>query len=318
MRWRSFHNGFPLALCVALACLLTTACGTGIELTEHVGEKDVRKAIEHAGANQSRVTLKAFVDSVPAWHQGKLFRVVDNQARLLFARSRDFDIDTVPLAGHTLSFQGYDTGDIYDNRNTVNLIFKDIDGGKTYVYRTGKTIDEFSSGFSIPMLVDMDMVNHIARQVAGNDYYIRTPIWYDRQSEQMRDGRHFIKVHIDSVLPGNAVMPLRVLFTTIDNNERAMVWVSDNVSTMRGRDFDALFDAVDPHLFYTTISDDNWERITRAQVVEGMTKEECRLALGNPKHINESADQSGLREYWYYDGGAYLFFVNGLLRQFRK
>ena len=318
MCWRSFHNRLPLALCVAVACLLTTACGTGIEVTEHVGEKDVRKAIEQAGANQSRVTLNAFVDSVPAWHQGKLFRVVDNQARLLFARSRDFDIDTVQLAGHTLSFQGYDTGDIYDNRNSVNLIFKDTDGGKTYVYRTGKTIDEFSPSFSIPMLVDMDMVNHIARQVVGNDYYIRTPIWYDRQSEQMRDGRHFIKVHIDSLLPGNAVMPLRVLFTTIDNNERAMVWVSDNASTMRGRDFDALFDAVDPHLFYTTISDENWERITRAQVVEGMTKEECRLALGNPKHINESADQSGLREYWYYDGGAYLFFVNGVLRQFRK
>lgn len=318
MCWRSFHNHLPLALCVAVACLLTTACGTGIEVTEHVGEKDVRKAIEHAEANQSRVTLNAFVDSVPAWHQGKLFRVVDNQARLLFARSQDFDIDTVQLAGHTLSFQGYDTGDIYDNRNTVNLIFNDTDGGKTYVYRTGKTIDEFSSSFSIPMLVDMDMVNHIARQVAGNDYYIRTPIWYDRHSEQMRDGRHFIKVHIDSVLPGNAVMPLRVLFTTIDNNERAMVWVSDNVSTMRGRDFDALFDAVDPHSFYATISDDNWERITRAQVVEGMTKEECRLALGNPKHINEIAEQSGLLEYWYYDGGAYLFFVNGLLQRFRK
>lgn len=94
MCWRSFHNRLPLALCVAVACLLTTACGTGIEVTEHVGEKDVRKAIEQAGANQSRVTLNAFVDSVPAWHQGKLFRVVDNQARLLFARSRDFDIDT--------------------------------------------------------------------------------------------------------------------------------------------------------------------------------------------------------------------------------
>ena len=318
MCWRSFYNHLPLAFCVAVACLLATACGTGIEVTEHVGEKDVRKAIEHAGANQSRVTLDAFVDSVPAWRQGKLFRVVDNQVRLLFARSQDFDIDTVQLAGHTLSFQGYDTGDIYDNRNSVNLIFKDTDGGKTYVYRTGKTIDEFSSGFSIPMLVDLDMVKYIARQVVGNDYYIRTPIWYDRQSEQMRDGRHFIKVHIDSLLPGNAVMPLRVLFTTIDSNERAMVWLSGNASTMRGRDFDALFDAVDPHSFYTTITNENWERITRAQVVEGMTKEECRLAMGNPKHINESADQSGLREYWYYDGGAYLFFVNGLLRQFRK
>ena len=298
-------------------CAVMAACGTGIEMTEHVGDKDVKKVLEQTVANQSQITLDAYVDSVPAWRQGKLFRVADNQARLLFARSHDYDIDTVDLVGKTLTYDGYDTGGIYDNRRTVNLLFKD-NTGNTYVYRTGKTIDEFRSGFSIPMLIDMDMVNHIGRQVIGKDYYIRTPIWYDRQSEQMRDGRHFIKVHIDSVLPGNAIMPLRVLFTTADTHEKAMVWMSDNASTMHGRDFDALFAVADPHLSYPTISDGNWERITRAQVVEGMTKEECRLALGSPKHINENPDQSGMREYWYYDGGAFLFFVNGLLWQFRR
>ena len=299
---------------MCVLCIVMAACGTGIEVTEHVGDKDVKKVFEQTVTNQSQVTLDAYVDSVPAWRQGKLFWVADNQARLLFARSHDYDIDTVDLAGKTLTYDGYDTGGIYDNRRTVNLLFKD-NQGNTYVYRTGKTIDEFRSGFSIPMLIDMDMVNHIGRQVIGKDYYIRTPIWYDSQSEQMRDGRHFIKVHIDSVMPGNAVMPLRVLFTTADTNEKAMVWMSDNASTMHGRDFDA---TADPHLSYPTISDANWERITRAQVVEGMTKEECRLALGSPKHINENPDQSGMREYWYYDGGAFLFFVDGLLRQFRR
>ena len=302
---------------MCVLCAVMAACGTGIEVTEHVGDKDVKKVLEQTVSNQSQVTLDAYVDSVPAWRQGKLFRVADNQARLLFARSHDYDIDTVDLVGKTLTYDGYDTGGIYDNRRTVNLLFKD-NTGNTYVYRTGKTIDEFRSGFSIPMLIDMDMVNHIGRQVIGKDYYIRTPIWYDRQSEQMRDGRHFIKVHIDSVLPGNAIMPLRALFTTADTHEKAMVWMSDNASTMHGRDFDALFAAADPHLSYPTISDANWERITRAQVVEGMTKEECRLALGSPKRINENPDQSGMREYWYYDGGAFLFFVNGLLWQFRR
>ena len=221
---------------MCVLCIVMAACGTGIEVTEHVGDKDVKKVFEQTVTNQSQVTLDAYVDSVPAWRQGKLFWVADNQARLLFARSHDYDIDTVDLAGKTLTYDGYDTGGIYDNRRTVNLLFKD-NQGNTYVYRTGKTIDEFRSGFSIPMLIDMDMVNHIGRQVIGKDYYIRTPIWYDSQSEQMRDGRHFIKVHIDSVMPGNAVMPLRVLFTTADTNEKAMVWMSDNASTMHGRDF---------------------------------------------------------------------------------
>ena len=48
-----------------------------------------------------------------------------------------------------------------------------------------------------------------------------------------------------------------------------------------------------------------------------MTKEECRLAMGSPKNLTQLPDQSGLREYWYYDGGRYLFFVDGLLKEFR-
>ena len=104
----------------------------------------------------------------------------------------------------------------------------------------------------------------------------------------------------------------------LDTREQAMVWISDNVSTMHGRDFDALFSASDPRASYPAITDANWERITRGQVAEGMTKHECQLALGSPKRINERPDQAGMREYWYYDGGAYLYFVDGLLSQFRK
>jgi len=152
----------------------------------------------------------------------------------------------------------------------------------------------------------------------GREFYIRTPIWYNRATEEMLDGRHFIKVRIDSVLPGNAVLPLRVWFTTADTSERAMVWMSNNASTMHGRDFDALFTSADPRASFPAITDANWQRITCGQVVEGMTKEECRLALGSPKRINERPDQAGMREYWYYDGGTYLYFVDGLLSQFRK
>ena len=74
----------------------------------------------------------------------------------------------------------------------------------------------------------------------------------------------------------------------------------------------------DPHLNNPDISDVNWERITRGEVVEGMTKAECSLAIGPPVRINEIPDQRGMREYWYYDGGSYLYFVDGLLKQFRR
>ncbi len=297
--------------------LLAVSCGTGIEVTEHVTDKDVRKAIGQMENHQRVVTLDSFTDSVPAWRSGKRFWVADNQVRQLFSISNDYNLDTVNLAGHVLEYVGYDTGGLYDNRLTVNLKFRDSEDGKTFIYRTGKTIDEFKPGFSIPMLIDLDLVDHIARQVVNKDYYIRTPIWYDRQNGQMTDGRHFIKVHIDSVQPGNAVLPMRLLFTTCDTGEKAMVWMSDNASTMHGRDFDAMFVASDPRLAYPSITDANWGRIINGQVIVGMTKEECRLALGAPMRINQGHDPGGVREYWYYDGGAYLFFVDGLLNNYR-
>ena len=302
----------------AVCCVLLLSCGTGIEVTERVTDKDVSRVIDEVDSRQAPVTLSSYVDSLPAWQPGKRFWVADNQVRLLFAHSQNDVTDTVNLAGRMFRYVGYETGSIYDNRNTVNIIFKDAESGKTYVYRTDKTINEFRPGFSIPMLIDMDMVDHIAQQVAGKEYYIKTPIWYDRRTEQMRDGRHFIKVHIDSVKAGNAVMPLRVLFTAAEGGERAMVWMSVNGSAMRGRDFDALFTARDPHVGYPLIGDANWSHITRGEVVTGMTKDECRLALGSPNRINENPDQGGMREYWYYDGGCYLYFVDGLLNQWRR
>ena len=299
-------------------CVIMASCGTGIEVTEHVSDKDVQKVINQDNNHQKLVTLDPYVDSVPSWRTGKRFWVADDQVKLLFVHSQDYNLDTVRLAGRIIEYAGYDIGDIYDNRNTLNLKFSDSQTGLTYRYRSGKTLSEFNPLFSIPMLIDMDLVHHVARQIEGKDYYIRTPIWFNSQTEKMMDGRHFIQVHIDSVLPGNAVMPLRVLFTTADTHEHAMVWMSDNASTMHGRDFDAMFVANDPRQSYPDISDANWDRITRQQIIEGMTKTECRLALGNPKRINENPNQSGMREYWYYEGGSYLYFADGILQQFRR
>lgn len=316
-RFDVYGNKLLTLLLVAACCILCTACGTGIEVTEHVTDKDVQKAIADNQKNPSaNVSLKAYVDSLPAWRVGeKRFWVADNQVALLFDGGGK---DLAPLNGHVMVYDGYDTGSIYDNRQTINIKFLDSETGDTLVYRTGKTLQEFGSGFSIPMLIDLDMVRHVAGQIEGRDFYIRTPIWYDRENEQMINGRHFIQVHIDKVEPGNAVMPLRVHFTANDTRQKAMVWMSGYSSSMPGRDFDGLFDVNDPHSLYPAISAKNWELITRGQVVEGMTKEECRLALGAPRRINQNPDQSGMREYWYYDGGSYLYFVDGLLSQYRR
>lgn len=308
-----------LAVATGIMCLLLSACGTGIEVTERVTDKDVKRVMDQTDGGSTTVTLTPFEDPMPQWQSGKRFWVADDQVRELLVSDPRYDLDTVHLAGHVLQFKSsVNTGFYSENDSRVDIRFEDPSTGFDYVYRLGLPRDAARPYVTLPMLIDLDMVGHVARQVQGKDFFIRTPIWYDCQSEQMMNGRHFIKVHIDSVLPGNAVLPLRVLFTAVDTGERAMVWMTDNASTMHGRDFDAMFVAEDPHQAHLSISDANWERITRGQVVEGMTKEECRLALGSPRRINENPDQGGMREYWYYDGGSYLYFVDGLLNQFRR
>ena len=316
---RSVRDILPSIAVSAMFCLLMASCGTGIEVTEHVTDKDVQRVMDKIDTRQPAVTLEAYIDSLPAWKVGKRFWVADDRVTQMLADTDGYDKDTLHLAGHVLTYQGASKSGLFlngDNRR-LYIDFEDEETGSYLHYRV-KAPEASHAISSLPMLIDLDMVDHVARQLVGKEFYVRTPIWYDTQTEQMMDGRHFIKVRIDSVLPGNAVLPLRVLCTTADTREQAMVWMNDNLSTMLGRDFDAMFSVANPHESYPTITDANWERITRGQVVEGMTKEECRLALGSPKGISERPDQAGMREYWYYDGGAYLYFVDGLLSQFRK
>lgn len=296
-----------------LLCVATTSCFTGVESTPRVTARDVERALSSKHEPQSSL-LNLVPDSVPAWQEGKQFYVCDDQARMLMSRSASYDIDTLHLGHRMVTYAGYSTGDLLDNRPSINLRF--ASGRDTLLYRTGKTMQQFSPSFSIPLFIDMDLVAQAHRQLAGRELYIMSPIWYDRSSEQMLTGRHYVRVRIDSVQPGNKVLPLRVLFTALDGGEHAMVWVATD-HTMRDRGIDALFVERDPRADHRDISDATWRLIINGKVAEDMTKQECRLALGSPKRITPIHDQSGLREYWYYDGGAYLFFVDGLLKRYR-
>ena len=321
--WRDFRYisvKYGYAFAAALLTVLAVACGTGIEVTDHVTDKDVQRVVEQIESRQESITLEPYLDSVSAWIPGKRFWVADDQVKELLEVSSAYDKDTLRLAGRILLYSGWWASGVYLDDYNDRRLYLDLDDSQTgerYTYRAGKEVEARRPGFTFPMLIDMEMVEHYARQIVDRDFYIKTPIWYDRSTEKMIDGRHLIKVHIDSVLPGNAVFPLRVLFTS-DTGDRAMVWISDNTSSMLGRDFDSMFSLTDPHLSYPTITDATWDLITRSQVVEGMTKEECRLSLGKPKSTNERPDHSGMKEYWYYDGGSYLYFVDGLLNQFRR
>lgn len=303
---------------LVLVCMtfFLDSCFTGVESTKKITDKDVQRAVQQIDKGSRESSLEAFADSISSWREGKGFWCVDNQARLIFKPSADYDIDTINLQGEMLTYAGFGTHRQLDNAEVVDIYLNC--GQHRLVYPTGKTMQDVNrASYSIPFLVDDDMLRSIAQQLKNKTVYIKTSIWRDLESGNLVTGRKFVPVEILDVKPGDKVYPIRIDFRTVGNGDEAFVWMKIPGTYGAGRDFDSLFSMTDVRKQYPDISPPIWDNIVNGKVVEGMTKEECRLSLGSPVNVRQLPDQSGLREYWYYDGGRYLFFVDGLLKEFR-
>ena len=73
-----------------------------------------------------------------------------------------------------------------------------------------------------------------------------------------------------------------------------------------------------PTTSYPAISDENWALIQKGKIRLGMTKEECRLSLGNPTSTDSGHDYSSTIDIWKYEDGTFLRFQDGLLIDLMK
>lgn len=311
------RNVLPLYRLVvaALVALALESCFTGVESTSKITDKDVKQAFEQLERSKRTATLNVLVDSLPAWKQGKTFWVVDRQANMIFSPSPHFVIDSLELLGKPIVYQGYSTRRQIDNTEVVDLKFRF--NNHELVYPTGRHLDDIShQGYTLPFLVDGDMINEFERQLLGKTVYIKTSTWYSL-NEEIIEGRKFVPVVITAIKPGNRIYDLRVEFKATDDGSLAMLWMTGKSSAIAGRDFDSQFSLTDVRSLYPSISPETWQLVTKGKVAQGMTKDECRLSLGAPGNVVQRPDQAGLREYWYYDGGRYLFFVDGILKEYR-
>lgn len=103
---RSVRDILPSIAVGAMFCLLVASCGTGIEVTEHVTDKDVQRVMDKIDTHQPAVTLEAYTDSLPAWKVGKRFWVADDRVTQMLADTDGYDKDTLHLAGHVLTYSG--------------------------------------------------------------------------------------------------------------------------------------------------------------------------------------------------------------------
>lgn len=313
-------DGLLTGAVMLVALLGTSACFTGVESTPRIGLSDVRKQ-QAATVTDEQKFLDGLVPLPPsAWKPGHRLRVTDDKIGLaLTARSAPAD----NLAGRDLYFEHYEPAVSLTGTDAIEFVFAaDSLGSKDrYFYRIAVPVSEIDtlSAMQVPFTIDMELVAKVDSMMRGNTYYVRTPLWYaaDAPHESAHGLRH-IAVVIDSVVAGDANYPLSVLFSQPGHPQnRAMVYMTVGKSKASTRNFDVLFSFRDPRQVYQAIKDDVWALIIHSRVKEGMTREECRLALGSPTTVQRIPTYGGMREVWQYSDGVFLHFDDGLLSRYR-
>lgn len=296
------------ALFVLALSSVLTGCFTGVESTPKITSKDVKKrhAVE---SEEARYTVSLMPEAPADWQQGKTFVVTDG--RISFALVPvETSMNLTP--GDVLTFLGRQ--EVASVTDVADTDFDFINQrGDTLHYRVNAPWKELEKreNLEIPFTIEMSLVARADSLLAGNDYWITTPVWFNEDGENIV-GRQLVKVHIDSVTPGNTVYPLSVNF----KDERGLhyrVFMSVGKGARATRNFETLFSLTDPRVKYKDISPEIWDYITRCAVCKDMTREECRLAVGNPTEVFHGH----YMERWNYDNGRYLIFDDDHLRQFR-
>ena len=310
----------PSATCpkyIALLCcllpLLLSSCFTGVESTNKITlSRDDRRRSRPTAEESLLASISP--DPLSQWQKGKKLLVADDKINILLESLPA----TPPLAeGDTLHFMNTRRKVAPDGSVLLMLVLENR--GALYSLSTGRSPEVADSAFSsrqIPLLIDLDMVEHADRLLRDRTVWIRTPLWQDKEGNTIRR-RKFVPVTVSAVLPGDKAFPMRVAFRD-ENGEAAFVPMGFRNSGPDSRDFATLFFLADNRKRYSDISDANWQLIQQGLLAAGMTKEECKLSIGNPSDVNSGHDYSRTLEIWQYDDGSYLRFADGLLVDFRK
>lgn len=304
-----------ILLAAAMACAMHS-CFTGIESTPRIGDGELKR--QHVSTTPEQRFLAGVAAARPSqWQSGKEFHVTDSKINLIFTSA---STGTDSLEGEVIKFCRFDSVPAVDSHSAAEMIL--THGSDTLRWRPGFDIDALAerSRLDIPFTVDLDLVAQVRSQLVGNTYYITTPLWYNPASMQSSGGLRHVPVLIHDVQPGTADMPLKVIFTPqtdrADSNRRCVLMTIGD-GRLATRNFDRLFAFENPRRRYPSITDEVWNLIINSKVREGMTRDECRLALGAPLQIIHGSGTLGTTERWSYPDGVYLIFDDGFLTRFR-
>lgn len=320
------HNIAAWILALAAGIPLAS-CFTGVESTPKISENDLRRA--HV---TDRPEL-AYLDSVRAepftsWRPGKEFVCTDPRVMRIFGASAS---EMKSLAGETVRYTGAREVTSITGQPVAELLFSTPYG--QVCYRTDISLDSLSrrAGFDIPFMSETSRVRTLAEKIVGKTYYVTTSLWLDSLGKHI-PGVKYVPVEVLDALPGSGVYPvsLRLCFTlpepvsgtadTYTPGEKIIFYLPLTLDNNPGatRTFADQFSLSDPRKRYPRISEENWQRIIRGSVARGMTRDECRLALGSPAKLERVPGHDLLYERWTYENGVTLTFSDGILTGYRN
>ncbi|MCM1153714.1 MAG: hypothetical protein NC328_08715 [Muribaculum sp.] len=312
----SYHHIGVVALCLVIAITLSS-CFTGIEGTKKIEMSRSDKKESLPTAEQSILNpVKA--DTLKDWLPGKKFICTDNRLALVIEKDIPDSQSFINIKDSILEFSGIRSRLLPDGSNQVVISFKL--GGSTVLYPTGKDKESILNTFTarqLPMTIDLEMVKQVGNILSGMQVFTRSAMWYQGDSTRI-SGKKFVPVKITGVSPGISTFPLKVYFTYDSSGQTAFMYMNFGSSGYDSRSFSNLFSLSDIRQNYPRISDEVWGNICSSRVAPGMTKEECKLALGNPSDVMAGHDYSQTLDIWQYPDGAILRFADGVLVSFRK
>lgn len=305
-----------MAAIVVLAFVFSS-CSTGIESTKTIKmtKEDVKL--------MSKTAEQTFSESIhgsplSSWNEGKEFLALSDRTLYIFdPTGLSSELSGELLKGSKLIFKGLDSYQTPDLKEECILLFDD--GKQTYRYRTGKSttdaMKEIDSS-KLPLMSDLDLILQWKEKLNGKTLWTRSNLWYDEKGDRS-SGQKYAKVTIIDVIPTAGDFPMKVKIKD-ENGKEAYMQMNYTSEAYDSRNFASLFFLSDPKARYPHITEENWALIKDGKVGLGMTKDECKLAIGNPDEVNAGHTHSQTMDMWQYASGTYLMFTDGLLTRFRQ
>lgn len=290
----------------AIALLALSACQTGVESTPRITDKQVNRQVGSKSAET--VLLSTIQGERPSeWRPGKVFTLTDGKISVAYTPG---SVSSELQPGDTLRFESLQEAQTITGARMTDFRFLTPDG-KTVNHRMEIPPECLGESVTLPFLVEAAVVDSVRSLLKGRKLWTTTLQRYDLEGKSI-GGFKFQPVVITDVRAGRGEYPVEVLM----GNE--MIYLTVDPSSRVNRRFANLFSLTDPRKNYRHITDTNWALICRGEVADGMTMEECRLALGSPREVERDATYGALIERWTYENGIFLMFSDGLLTRFRR